>query len=287
MSNPIGWCDTTWNPIVGCSPVSSGCDNCYAARIASRFRKNGEQFAGMVTSLWPMAPRFSGSISFHPERLEQPFHWRKPRRIFVCSMGDLFHDSVTNDQIAAVFGVIAACPQHTFMILTKRPARALKTFDSNFGLETFEQTVAREASNFGTVWDSRGNNEWLYSSVPQNIKKRRAWSFPLPNLWIGVSVEDQKTADERLWRSLEIPSSHHFVSYEPAISGVDFDFLTQDFDLIICGSETGPRKRPMDLDWARSVRDQCAAAGVPFWFKKDSDGNETLDGVTHHPEFWR
>jgi protein gp37 len=135
--------------------------------------------------------------------------------------------------------------------------------------------------------------------------------FPLPNYWAGVSVEDQPTADVRVSLLFKTPTAKRFVSYEPPLDGINFNFAIQcdhncneyqeDWcpgtsglcmcqqtpNLIICGAETGPRRRMMNLDWARSVRDQCAAAGVPFWFKKDSEGNETLDGVEHKPEFWR
>jgi protein gp37 len=209
---------------------------------------------------------------FKPERLEQPFHWRKPRRVFVCSMGDLFHDSVTNDQIAAIFGVIAACQQHTFMLLTKRPERAMKWF-------TWLENMSH--SPYDHEYET-------YLEIGAIFRK------PLPNLWIGVSVEDQETADDRIPLLFKIPAAKRFVSYEPALSGVNFDkprfsegWWLNDISLIISGAETGPHKRPMDLEWARDVRALCKDMGVPFWFKKDSDGNETLDGVTHHPEFWR
>jgi protein gp37 len=113
------------------------------------------------------------------------------------------------------------------------------------------------------------------------------YQWPPPNYWAGVSVENQITANERIPLLIRTPAAKRFVSFEPAIGWVEFYREIFDLDLVIVGAETGPGKRPMDLDWARSVRDQCAAAGVPFWFKKDSYGNETLDGVTHHPEFWR
>lgn len=269
MSNPIKWCDETLNVVVGCSPVSEGCANCYAARMASRFREVGEQFEGLVGEFieaeagYTNGP-FNGTVRFKPERLEKPFKWKKPRRIFVTSMGDLWHKEVTNEQIAAVFNVIAATPYHIYLDLTKRPARRSEWFK--------------------WVKENSGHVCAKFPSIKVSIQFCEEW--PPPNYWYGVSVENQRTANERIPVLLQTPASKRFVSLEPCLGPVDLtDIVTLDF--VIVGAETGPGKRPMDLDWARSVRDQCESAGVHFWFKKDSDGNETLDGVEHHPEFWR
>jgi protein gp37 len=312
MSSKIGWCDTTWNPVVGCSKVSAGCDNCYAKAMLNRFPELSGVGYGSGDG---MGIGWDEKAHFFPKKLKIPFQWKKPRRIFVCSMGDLFHESVTNEQIAAVFGVIAACPQHQFLVLTKRQGRALEIFiESEYtddSPEAFRQMIAEHMSfsqpgecihNFisdmGFKWESEqvgdyGRIELLgYSDF---YAKDIHW--PLPNLWLGVSVEDQKTADERIPLLLQIPAAKRFVSYEPALGPVNIGIASFDgsesfsriggLSLVITGSETGPHKRPMDLDWARSVRDQCKASNVPFWFKKDSQGNETLDGVEHHPEFWK
>lgn len=328
MSNPIKWCDETLNVTVGCSPVSSGCDNCYAARMASRFRNEGEQFWGLTGEFFDECDEsgyskgpFNGTVDFHPERLEKPFHWKRPRRIFVNSMGDLFHERVTNEQIAAVLGVIAATPRHTYMILTKRPERMVEWFQwiREYGANVpflVGEEIPPGASGEAAACVMSNTTDPDLNPIPINefiVGVHQPW--PLPNLWLGVSVEDQPTADVRLAQLFKCPSAKYFVSYEPGIGPVDFNDLTVEIkdnwehhidalwcdenpedcgeygghvlDLVICGAETGPGKRPMNLDWARSVRDQCAASGVPFWFKKDSDGNETLDGVEHKPEFWK
>jgi protein gp37 len=322
MKNPIGWCDETLNVTVGCSPVSSGCDHCYAARVAQRLCQCGEQYDGIiggfcVSKAEYIGSSFNGSTRFYPERLEKPFHWKRPRRIFVNSMGDLFHHNVTNEQIAAVFGVIACCPQHQFFILTKRVDRMLDWYTNYFdipnsgGLRKIEVVIC-EADAIGAL--SMTDNGWSFV-VKHGVgdgsifDSRAPW--PLPNLWLGVSVEDQPTADTRIPLLFQTPAANRFVSYEPALGELRFTYDNTlgmpihccaghecgcrgmpiepppYLDLIVCGAETGPRRRQMNLDWARRVRNQCAAAGVPFWFERDSNGNETLDGVEHHPEFWK
>jgi protein gp37 len=265
----IEWCDATWNPMISRFPMMT------------------------VGRGW------DGRAHFMPHKLEQPLHWKKSRRISVCSMGDLFHSSITKEQIASVFAVCASCPQHTFIILTKRARRCADVLGARFGLENFEQTVSRESERSGVIWDARGCNKWLYPSTPENIDLRRQWKWPLPNVWIGVSVEDQETADYRIPKLLEIPAEKRFASVEPMLGHVDFRNLPfgkfgnrilnsftagtgsdtpWNLNWVICGAETGTGKRPMDLDWARSLRDQCIEANVPFFFKKDSQENRFLDG---------
>lgn len=286
MSNPIKWCNETWNPVVGCSPVSAGCYNCYAARMAGRFCEKGEPFEGLIGR-----EGWNGTVRFRYERLGKPFRWRKPRRIFVTSMGDLWHQSVTDEQIAAVMAVIATTPDHIYMDLTKRPDRRLEWsrwsdcwFD---GLNTVEN-----------IYDATTRNNVLSNWLKHNMSVNYPKSFP-SNYWAGVSVENQITANERIPSLIYTPAAKRFISFEPCLGPARFDEINflEDWlrdslcggtiDLVIVGAETHSGKRPMDLNWARSVRDQCSAAGVPFWFKQDSDGNETLDGVEHHPEFWR
>lgn len=310
MPNKILWCNETLNVVVGCSPVSAGCDNCYAARMASRFSGMGEQFQGLTLPSFGKYT-WSGDIEFHAERLGKPFRWKKPRRIFITSLGDLWHPSISNEQIAAVFGVIAACPQHIFMDLTKRPDRRLEWFDwiGKIGIRLSRivltnPSVCGPESSVCAMYSKKHMAQT--SPIDRFLTACEFPPWPPTNYWCGVSVEDQRTADERIPLLLQTPAEKHFVSYEPAIEGVDFDkwigfeneYKTRigcnsnersigKISLIITGAETGPHKRPMDLDWARSVRDQCAAACVPFWFKKDSYGNEVLDGMEHHPEFWK
>lgn len=248
----IEWTDATWNPIRGCSRVSEGCRNCYAERIAARFSRPGQPYEGLakhvaVTKEWekrefPLVvneARWTGEVRFIREHLADPLRWKKPRRIFVNSMSDLFHEKVPDGWITDIFNVMAQCERHTFQILTKRPSRM---------------------------------QDWMAA---------RCGRVP-PHVWLGVSVEDQKTADERIPLLLQTPAAVRWVSYEPALGPVDFTNLNPPnfinafdhsfglpmLDWIVCGGESGPGARSMHPDWARSVRDQCQAAGVPFFFKQ-------------------
>jgi len=251
----IEWADETWNPVTGCTPVSEGCKNCYARRMANRMRG---RFG------YPEDDPFR--VTVHPERFNQPMRWRKPRMIFPCSMGDLFHEDVSNDLLCIIFAIMAQAKQHTFLILTKRPDK-MKSFVINCG---------------GGVLLSAIKNGLQYS-----------FSWPLSNVWIGVTAENQATADERIPTLLQIPAAVRFVSVEPMLGSVDlwpFFSVVDKFGepsgprcdpdgspaikWVICGGETGPGARPMDPDWARSLRDQCREAGVPFFMKKMSGGTE-------------
>ena len=246
----IQWTDETWNPITGCSKVSQGCKHCYAERLFPRVYRE----------------RKFTSIQCHEDRLMQPLHWRKPRRVFVNSMGDLFHEDVPVQFIMRVFAVMAQCPQHQFQILTKRPGRM--------------QAILRGKYFPGKFWDAAMVAGDL-SSPPTGIV------YPLSNVWLGTSVEDQQTADERIPWLLETPATLRFVSYEPALGPVDFEafFCTYDHNgesngprcnpdgspalgWVIVGGESGPYARPMHPDWARSVQQECYEAGVPFFFKQ-------------------
>lgn len=236
----IEWADEVWNPMHGCSKISSGCDNCYAERMATNRLRGRHGY----TKDNPFR------VTMCPEKLEVPFRWKKPRRVFVNSMGDLFHENVPFSFIASVFNVIEANHQHIFILLTKRPARMLE-FTKGFG-------------NLRLLW-------------------------PLPNVWLGVSVENQETADERLPLLFDCRATRRIVSCEPLLCEIDMSVSSENaamccpictprLDWIICGAETGPGKRTMNLDWARSLRDQCLATGVPFFFKKNSVGDHELDG---------
>ncbi len=272
MANPIGWCDRTWSPITGCSPISPACDHCYAERMSHRL-------AGRFG--YPADEPFR--VTFHPDRLDEPLHWRKPQRVFVCSMGDLFHEDVPDEWIDRVISVCVsaayddygpAADWHTYLFLTKRPERAR------------------------LYWESR----CLYDC---------------DHIWLGVTVEDQQRADERIPILLDTPAAKRFVSCEPLLGPVDLDpYLEPRFpcdgcgrdlgylgnhevlhhiddrfpelcgrsveipalDHIIAGGETGPGARPTHPDWARTLRDQAQAARVPFYLKKNPG---MIDGVEY------
>lgn len=238
----IEWTDATWNPVTGCVEVSEGCDHCYARTFAERWRGiAGHPYEqGFDVTLWP-------------GRLEQPAKWKQPRRVFVNSMSDLFHDAVPDSFIAEVFGVMARASHHQFQILTKRPGRMA----SLLARSGFVAQIACQAQD--SIW-------------------------PLPNVWLGTSVENQRWARVRIPKLLQAPASVRFLSCEPLLGAIDLRGLGQ-LDWVIVGGESGHGARPMDLGWARSIRDQCLAAGVPFFFKQwggrtPKAGGRTLDGRT-------
>jgi protein gp37 len=276
----IEWTDKVWNPVTGCRKISPGCANCYAANVAKRFW--GErQFTDVRT---------------HEDRLRQPLHWKKPSRVFVNSMSDLFHDDVPDAFIVMVFTIMESCPQHTFQILTKRPERmsALLSHDS------FPAMVRK----YGYDWLG-----------PRTYQERGPhWRA---NVWLGVSVEDQARADERIPLLIKTPAAVRFLSIEPLLGPVDLtkwlsipcsnwqcqkchgfqnrlgacrhclapkEFLTgshaankrtaagwkntQPIDWVIAGGESGSKARPMHPAWPQILRDECQASGVPFFFKQ-------------------
>lgn len=278
-STGIEWTDATWNPVRGCSRVSEGCRNCYAERTAARFSGPGQPYEGLAerrgkgTGL----PRWTGEVRLVPDHLADPLRWRKPRRIFVNSMSDLFHERLSNEAIAAVFGVMAAAPQHTFQILTKRARRMREWF----------------------TWAGRLNldelREFAYRAVNGDsdaVRVARGTTWPLPNVWLGVSTEDQETYVERVRDLHFVPAAVHFISAEPLLGAIDMranEINPAWLDWVIAGCESGPRARPCDVAWLRSLRDQCASAGVAYFLKQamytfgDEHSGER-DAVTGGPD---
>jgi protein gp37 len=277
----IEWATKVWNPVTGCTKVSQGCKNCYAERIFSR-------------SLPAMHGQKFNEIRCHEDRLDAPSHLRKPQRIFVNSMSDLFHEDVPFRFIGLVFAAMACARRHTFLILTKRPARMLEFFSSCGNWQGFMTHNAAPPGAYGGDGIIVGRDTW-----------------PLPNVWVGVSVEDQKAADDRIPLLLRTPAAVRFVSVEPMLGSVDmhrylpeiedtpaadawegihfcrnccatFDAdshtCPRGLNWVICGGESGPGARPMHPDWARSLRDQCQEAGVPFFFKQHGEFRE-IEGI--------
>ena len=238
----IEWTDASWNPVRGCTKVSAGCKFCYAERFAERFR-------GVKGH--PFEQGFD--VRLVPEALDLPLRWKKPRRVFVNSMSDLFHEDVPDRFIADVFNVMKLAPEHTFQVLTKRPERM---------------------AAFVRPWTGA--------------------TLPLPNVWLGVSVEDQAAADERIPHLLATPAAVRFGSCEPLLGPVDLaaiipgdeasrlDALSGYYfcdgrneptpaprlDWAIVGGESGPGARRCDVAWIRSLLKQCKAAGVPCFVKQ-------------------
>lgn len=248
----IQWTDATWNPTVGCTRVSAGCGHCYAFDMHDRRFYAPYIKAKRAGREIKVAPQFHQPFSrmqLLPERLDDPLHWRKPRRVFVNSMSDLFHPDVPDRFIAQVFAVMSEARRHTFQILTKRPERMARLL-----------------------------TEWY---TPQ----AGGPPGPLPNVWLGVSVGDQAAADERIPLLLQTPATVRFISAEPLLGPIDRlyrfpdlfytadvrpsdDALTRGIDWVIIGGESGPHAREMELEWAFSLKDQCEAAGVPVFVKQ-------------------
>jgi protein gp37 len=268
----IEWADATCNPINGCTPISPGCTHCYAMKQAHRFPiRRGLTAPSKGGMVW------TGEVRFERDQLIKPLGWKRPRRIFWNAHGDLFHESVPDDWIDQVFAVCALTPQHTHMILTKRSARMR---DYLTGPHVFR--IADEVQELSAAGWPRTQAQSSISSM-----------MPLSNVWLGVSVEDQTRADERIPDLLATPAAVRFISAEPLLGPVDLTYLDFEsgtaiidamagrhgvmvplggtnakIDWVIAGGESGPDARPMHPDWARSLRDQCAAAGVAFHFKQ-------------------
>lgn len=259
----IEWCDTTWNPMAGCTRVSSGCNFCYA------FQLHDQRHVAWKRGRWPTAPQqyhqpFS-RVQLLPERLRDPYHWRTPRRVFVNSVSDLFHPDVPSSYILDIWLTMAANPRHTFQILTKRPERM-----GAWCRETF--AAAPSLAN-------------------------------LPNVWLGVSVEDQAAADERIPHLLDTPAAIRFLSCEPLLGPVDVALRLTSWttrarlfpepgpagiDWVIVGGESGPHARLMDPAWAIDLRMQCDLAGVPFFMKQLGSVLAKRLGYHHpHGSDWR
>lgn len=274
MTTAIEWTDTVWNPVTGCSKVSEGCRNCYAFALHDMRHKAFREGKKLPQQY---AKPFN-EIQLFSVRLEQPLKWRKPRRIFVNSMADLFHDDVPFDFIDQVFAVMALCQQHTFQILTKRPKRMLEYFAVN---ETRWDKLA-DIAPYMEQWGWISPEDAANIAPPgSTLPKWPRW--PLPNVWLGTSVENQKEADERIPLLLETPAAVRFLSCEPLLGPVDLEFTAQyehpdnegygvtaikGLDWVIVGGESGPNARPMHPDWAEGLRDQCEEYGVPFFFKQ-------------------
>ena len=215
----------TWNPLAGCSIVSPGCTNCYAMRMAARIERMqpASHYKGLTKQV-NGNPVWTGKIARAPEHIfYAPLKWRKPTRVFVNSMSDLFHEDVRDEWIDRIFAIMALSPRHTFQILTKRLKRMQK-----------------------------------YSG-------RRA---ALDNVWLGVSVENQQAADERIPLLLDTYAATRFISAEPLLGPLALEALLPGIDWVVVGGESGPGKRPVNLDWMRDIRDQCKAAGVPLFVKQ-------------------
>ena len=252
----IEWTDVVWNPVRGCSPESIGCGECYGCRMGGRFCGPGQPYEGLVKRTatgW----KWTGDVVLVPAKLDAPLHWAKPRKVFVNSMSDLFHPKVPDDFILDVWRVMTVTPRHTFQVLTKRAARMEQWFGSAAGDQAREFAAAQ-------------GREW-----------------PLNNVWLGASLENQDAADKRTPALLNCPAWIRIVSCEPLLGAVNIsNYMSGGIHQVITGCQTGPKSRiyQMDEDWVRGLRDQCQRYGVAFFYKQKLDekgvriGMPELDG---------
>ena len=276
MSDKTGieWTDATWNPTTGCDRVSPGCDHCYAMTLAPRLKAMGSPRYQRDGDPRTSGPGFG--VTEHPTALDQPLRWKRGRRIFVNSMSDLFHDEISDDFIAQVFAVMALAPQHTFQVLTKRHGRMRSLLtDWEFVREVGQHIVTAEVHE-GREFDLPEWGDW----------------WPLPNVWLGVSVETQQWADIRIPALLATPAAVRFLSCEPLLGPVSLFANTRIdtgtlVDWLIVGGESGRGARPMRRAWATGLRDECRAHGIAFHFKQWCEWAPTniLDPRAEYPVF--
>jgi len=280
MSTTIEWTQRpgtkgeTWNPTVGCNKVSQGCKNCYAEVMHRRLMAMGVKGYDL--------PFLAGARPMH-DRLTIPFKWKKPRTVFVNSMSDLFHEAVPFSFIDQVFAVMALTPQHTYQILTKRPERMAEYFSTR---DRFVAMPPESVKPCQETWVATGP------------VRTQEFQHPIPNVWLGTSVEDQATAETRIPHLLKVPAAVRFLSCEPLLGPVDLaairynthlgtmtgvGFFRYGIHWVIAGGESGHGARPMHPDWARSLRDQCQDAGVPFFFKQWGEWSAGKCELKEHP----
>lgn len=332
-TSAIEWTDATWNPVTGCSVVSPGCTNCYAIKLAGTRLQHHPSRAGLTRDS-KAGPVWTGEVRFNEQWLLQPIEWKAPRLIFVCAHGDLFHEAVPDEVIDKVFAVMAVANHHTFQLPTKRSARMKEYLLS-------DDLNHRISAALGTLLDG----DWVWKAGKPHRKRieelierflghgvdRRGDSvyhddpMPLPNVWLGVSVEDQTRADERIPVLLATPAARRFLSCEPLVGPINLEqvaapddnpdgswkfdafergdyyqrwtqghwdsgdgpYRSASIDWVICGGESGPGARPMHPDWARQLRDQCRSAGVPFFFKQWGEFQPASSGIFGHAVHWQ
>jgi protein gp37 len=317
----ISWTDATWNPVRGCTRVSEGCRNCYAERIAARFSDPGQPYHGLairkrrvhvgerdmrkhvvtvdgrkIDDGLVTDPRWTGEVRFVAEHLADPLRWKRPRRIFVNSMSDLFHDKLTNEQIAAVFGVMAAAKQHTYQVLTKRAKRMREWFQWLYNCCSLEDGYTPRDVLHYYAKAALGESWIKYPEIATAAMRSGPW--PLPHVWLGTSCENQDAADERIPDLLATPAAVRFLSCEPLLGPIDLTRIGEyrgeslsaldeivghverpSIDWVIIGCESGPGARPCEVDWLRSLRNQCSRARIPL-FLKQAEHNAAFDAIT-------
>lgn len=311
----IEWTDATANVVNGCTVLSPGCKHCYAMRLAGTRMKHHPTREGLTIDT-KAGPVWNGKVRFNEKALQDVLHWTKPRMIFWNAHGDLFHESVPDEWIDRCFAVMALTPQHKHQVLTKRSARMREYCSAE---ESRERIAEHVLSQFG----GKGTPPTVYGGAITDRRDRVIW--PLSNVWLGVSVEDQTRAEERIPDLLATPAAVRWISAEPLLGPLDLkkwlgwvhhhpdnternspemlaiikatrDKLGGGIDWIVAGGESGPNARPMHIDWVRGLRDQCSAAGVAFLFKQwgewfpyghiDGDGHRNVRSRGEAPGLW-
>lgn len=319
----IEWTNETWNPTTGCDRISPGCDRCYALPMAKRL-KGMEQARGAANPKYQTDgdPRTSGpgfGITVHPDSLTEPLRWKKPRKVFVNSMSDLFHARVPREFLVRVFAVMAATPQHTYQILTKRPERAARILTDLCRCGTGHPPGEHFRSSM--EWAATSHSPTYVPGLEHGIYHRSGW--PLPNVWIGTSVENQKYADLRIPALVDTPAAVRFLSCEPLLGPVrlahqdhsgherdyDGDFIcldcstdeehvpwrtvdnpALDIDWVIIGGESGPGARPFDPQWAADLITDARLVGAAPFVKQLGSAwartNNASDAKGGKPDDW-
>lgn len=282
----INWCDASANVVLGCTRKSDGCQHCYAERLAATRLKEQPRYMGLAVMSEKGRPQWTGEVRIVREAMKQVVRWKRPRKVFLTAMGDPFHESLTFEQIAEFMSLTAAAPQHTFQILTKRPDRMEEFFrkvpasavahHAGWFLRQMlgaGKLTLRQEATMQAHYDRLGTMEWQ--------------SWPYPNVWLGTSVENQATAEERIPHLMRTPAVVRWLSCEPLLGPVDLERAFAVIDgngepsgprtnpdgtpaiaWCVCGGESGPKARPFDLVWARSIVKQCREAGVAVWVKQ-------------------
>jgi protein gp37 len=257
----IPWAEMVWNPISGCKKTSTGCQSCYAEKMANRLSgmpQQSNKYGNVITD-----GKWNGNSCFDPESLKQPYKWKEGRMIFVCSMSDLFYEINNFSEIYRIFEVIRTERRHRFLVLTKRPER-MAEFIQWYGEQPLAVCLGAKINSVINGW-------------------------PLPNLWLGVTAENQEMADKRIPILLDIPAAKRFVSIEPMLEEIYLENylytrfemggarnMHNELDWVLCGCESGVNRRPMDINWVRLLKNQCTEADVPFFFKQAYKGGKRI-----------
>lgn len=262
----IGWTDETWNCIRGCTQISPGCANCYAkhqaARIVRMSKGRPSKYDGLVRITARGEPAWTGRVAFDPETLTAPFHWKAPRRVFVNSMSDLFHEDLLDDEIDQVFAVMALTSRHTYLILTKRSDRMRQYITTPGRHEAWSRHIRRLGPH---AYFSAVSDEWFVQSAR--------------HIWLGVSVEDRKHGVPRIADLRATPATNRMLSCEPLLEDLGtLDLTGIGWVIDGCESAQGDQQaRPAKREWFREIEGQCHVAGIPYFHKQ-----EMVDGKLVH-----